>query len=87
MILVLLICKYKNKYSKVEKNVKVKVLVIDSCPTLCQPMDCSAWNSPGKNSGMDRYFLLPGIFLTQGSNMGLLHFRQILYHLSHQGKL
>ena len=23
--------------------------------------------------------------MTQGSNMGLLHCRQILYHLSHQG--
>ena len=29
--------------------------------------------------------LLPGIFLTQGSNPGLLHCRQILYQLSHQG--
>ena len=28
--------------------------------------------------------LLQGIFLTQGSNLGLLHCRQILYHLSHQ---
>ena len=26
-----------------------------------------------------------GIFPTQGSNLGLLHCRQILYHLSHQG--
>ena len=26
-----------------------------------------------------------GIFLTQGPNLGLLHYRQILYHLSHQG--
>ena len=26
-----------------------------------------------------------GIFPTQGSNPGLLHYRQILYHLSHQG--
>ena len=29
--------------------------------------------------------LLQGIFLTQGSNPGLLHCRQILYHLSYQG--
>ena len=28
---------------------------------------------------------LQGIFLTQGSNLGFLHCRQILYHLSHQG--
>ena len=29
--------------------------------------------------------LLQGIFPTQGLNLGLLHCRQILYHLSHQG--
>ena len=29
--------------------------------------------------------LLRGIFPTQGSNLGLLHCGQILYHLSHQG--
>ena len=29
--------------------------------------------------------LLQGIFLTQGSNLGLPDCRQILYHLSHQG--
>ena len=29
--------------------------------------------------------LLQGIFPAQGSNPGLLHCRQILYHLSHQG--
>ena len=31
------------------------------------------------------HFLLQGIFLTQGSNPGLPHCRQMLYHLSHQG--
>ena len=29
---------------------------------------------------------IQGIFPTQGSNPGLLHCRQILYHLSHQGR-
>ena len=33
---------------------------------------------------MGCHFLLQGIFLTQGSNLGLLHYRKILYHLSHQ---
>ena len=33
---------------------------------------------------MDSHSLLQGIFPTQGLNPGLLHFRQILYHLSHQ---
>ena len=31
------------------------------------------------------HFLLQGIFPTQGSNPGLLHYRQMLYLLSHQG--
>ena len=33
---------------------------------------------------MGCHFLLQGIFLTQGSNPGLLHCRQILYHLSYR---
>ena len=31
---------------------------------------------PGKNTGMGCHSLLQGIFLTQGSNLGLLHCRQ-----------
>ena len=42
-------------------------------------------NSPGKNTGVVCHSFPQGIFQTQGSNMGLLHCRQILYHLSHQG--
>ena len=34
---------------------------------------------------MGCHSLLQGIFPTQGSNPGLLHYRQILYQLSHQG--
>ena len=43
------------------------------------------WNSPGKNIRVGSHSLLQGIFLTQGLNLGLLHCRQILYSLSHQG--
>ena len=43
------------------------------------------WNSSVKNTGLGCHFLLPGIFPTQGLNPGLLHCRQILYYLSHQG--
>ena len=43
------------------------------------------WNFPGKNTGVSCYFLLQGIFPTQGWNLGLLHCRQTLNHLSHQG--
>ena len=43
------------------------------------------WNFPGKNTGVGCHFLLQGIFPTQGLNPGLLHWRQALYCLSHQG--
>ena len=32
----------------------------------------------------ETHSLLQGIFLTQGSNLGLQHCRQILYHLNHR---
>ena len=35
--------------------------------------------------GVGSHFLLQRIFLSQGLNQGLLHCRQILYHLNHQG--
>ena len=47
------------------------------------PMDCSLpgsygpWHSPGKNTRVG--FLLQAIFLTQGINLHLLHYRRILY--------
>ena len=64
---------------------------IQSCLTLCDAMDCSPpgssvhVDSPGKNIGVGCHALLPGIFPTQGSNLGVPHCRQILYQLSHQG--
>ena len=45
------------------------------------------WNSPGKNTEVGCQSLLQGMFLTQGSNPGLRHCRQILYHLSHKESL
>ena len=36
---------------------------------------CS-WNSPGKNTRVGCYFLLQGIFPTQGLNLGLLYCKQ-----------
>ena len=53
-------------------------------------MDCSPpvisvhEDSPGKNTGVGCHALLQGIFLSQRSNPGLSHCRQILYYLSHQ---
>ena len=53
-------------------------------------MDCSLPSSsvqdfPGNTTRVDCHFFLQGIFLTQGSNLGLLHCRQTLYRLSHHG--
>ena len=44
------------------------------------------WDSPGKNTGVGCHFLLLGIFLTQESNPGLLHCRNILCWLSYAGR-
>ena len=68
----------------------VCVLVAQSCPTHQAPLSMPSrllfpWNFPGKNTGVDCHSLLQGIFPTQGLNLGLLHCRQILYHLSYQG--
>ena len=43
------------------------------------------WDSPGKKTGVGGHSFLQGILPTQESNLGLLHCKQILYHLSHQG--
>ena len=49
--------------------------VLQSCPILCNPMDCRPpgssvhEDSPGKNTGVGCHALLQGIFLTQGSNL------------------
>ena len=62
--------------------------VVKSCPTLCDPMDSSLPSSTVHGifqARMGCHFLLQGIFPIQGSNPGLLHCRQTLYHLSHQG--
>ena len=65
-------------------------LVTHSCPTLCDPMDCSSpgssvfWDSPGKNTGVACHALLQRIFPTQVSNLGLPHCRKILYCLSYR---
>ena len=62
----------------------VCVLVAQSCPTICDPINCSPpgssihGNSPGKNTGVGCHSLLQGILLTQRSNLGLLHCWQIL---------
>ena len=65
-------------------------LVIQSCLTLCDPLDCSPpgssvyRDSPGKTTGVVCHALLQENFPTQGSNPGVLICRWILYLLSYQ---
>ena len=65
--------------------------VTQSCPTLCDLMEeptrlLHPWDFPGKSTGVSCHFLPQGIFPTQGSNPGLLHCRQMLYYMNHQGR-
>ena len=65
---------------------KVKVLVTQSCLTLCDPRDCSPTRLLSMEFSRQEYwseepFPSQRIFLT----LGLLPRRQILYHVSHQG--
>ena len=43
-------------------------------------------NFPDKHTRLGCHFLFQGIFLAQGSNLGLLHCRQTLYCLIHRGR-
>ena len=69
-----------------------EVLVTQSCRTLwpqgLQPTRLLfPWDFPGKDTGVGCHFLLQGIFLTEESNLGLLHCRQTVYWLSYDRSL
>ena len=55
-----------------ELKIFYNVLYVSHSRLLCP------WNSPGKNTAVGCHVFPQGIFLTQGSNPGLLHYRQIL---------
>ena len=61
------------------------------CPTLCDPMDCSLPGSSVHRILQARILewvamsFFQGIFPDQGSNLGLLYYMQILYHLGFSG--
>ena len=61
------------------------VLVTQLCLTLYDPMDCSPPDSSVHGILQARILQWGAIPFSQRSNLGLLHCRQILYHLSHQG--
>ena len=81
---------------KFELTLSEWVLVAQQCPILCYSMDCSPPGSSVHGIFQARILELFAISFSKGSslpgdqiqgrpNPGLLHCRQILYHLSHQG--
>ena len=59
----------------------MKVLVVQSCLALCDPMSCSLPGSSVHGILQVSYSLLQGIFPVQGLNLGLPYCRQVLYCL------
>ena len=58
----------------------------------CNTMDCTLPDSSVQGVPQQKYWIfchlhLQGIFLTQKSNLGLLHCRQTLYRLSYRGDI
>ena len=79
------------RHFKVPELKCVKVLVTQSCPTLCDPTDCSLLSSSVR--GILQARILEWVAIpfsrvdplpTQGSNLRFLLCWHILYHLSHQ---
>ena len=56
-----------------------EVSVSVSCSIMSDSLQSMDNGPPGKNTGVGCHALLQGSFLTHGSNLGLLHCRQILY--------
>ena len=66
------------------------MFVTQSCPTLCDPIECSLPVSSVHGIFQARILEWVAIIFSRdlphpGLNSGLLHYRQILYCLSHQG--
>ena len=55
------LCTIECCVSLMKRKEKVKMLVAQSCPTLCDPtrLICP-WNSPGKHTGVGSHFPSPG---------------------------
>ena len=71
-------------------NVAVAVQSLSHVQLFCNPVDWPSgllcpWDFPGKNTGVGCHLLLQGIFLTQGSNLCLLHWQAGSLPLSHLG--
>ena len=79
----------QHRSSKTSIHMLLIIYKIESCSVTSNSLGphglYSPWNSPGQNTRVGNLSLLQGIFPTQGSKPGLLHCRQILYHLGYWG--
>ena len=77
------------KYSRVLGTcLKVKVMVAQLCPLFATAWTVARWallsmEFSRQENWSGSHSLLQGMFLTQGSKLGLLHCRRILYCLNH----
>ena len=84
---------FNNLTSKTETNILSESEIAQSCPTLCDPMDCSPPGSSihailqARKLEWAAISFSRGIFPTQGSNSHLLHWRVDSLPLSHLGSL
>ena len=62
------------KVKKVKESLSCAQLFVTPWAVLSARLLCP-WGSPGKNTGAGCHALLQRIFLTQGSNPGLLHWQ------------
>ena len=76
-----------SKSLKLTTWLAVAVKVTQLCPTLWDPTDYTVHGILQARilDGVGSLSLLQGIFSTQESNPGLLHFRQMIYQLSYEG--
>ena len=69
-------------------KISICCCLVDTLCLFCNPMDCSPQAPPKQEYWSGWPFPSSAVFRTQGSNLGLLHCRQILFRLSrlsHQG--
>ena len=71
-----------SKWKKV-KSLSHVWLFVSLLTVACQSLPYTGFSRQEYWSGLP--FPSPGIFLTQGSNSGVPHYRQTIYHLRHQG--
>ena len=84
-------CQPPSNHFCVAPGWQLRTAAAQPCLTLGNPVDCSPpgssvhGDSPGKNVKRGLPCPPPGDLPNPGSNPGLLHYKWILYHLSHQG--